>query len=429
MVTPAQPAAEKSSPCIARQPILTKDEDVLGYELFFHQSQEDRRFTSAANDATSATIDALSVMGFDTLCDGRVAFFDCTRQMLLQDCFALLPPGKVVVEIQESVSPDAEVLAACQRLKQEGRSIALDDFVPGDGREPLLEYADFVKIDIKKVAPAQAANLVAHCVSRQRQMLAKKVDTREDQVLALKNRFTLFQGYFFRLPEKLRVRQIPAGQSSRLRLLHAISKPQLEFAEIEELVKHDPPLCYRLLRYLNSPLLGLRAPVQSVRHALSVLGETELVRWIRMATTMAMGQEKSSDLVLASLVRARFCELLAPRMKHIESDLFLMGLVSLMDAILEVPIGVVIEEVSLSAETKAQLLRGKTGGKTPLSPIYDLMLAREAGEWETVTKLAKETDLSLYFINKTYNESMRWAHEITCTTPPAAQQKAKPTVI
>jgi c-di-GMP-related signal transduction protein len=428
MVTPAQSAAEKTSPCIARQPILTKDEDVLGYELFFHQGQEESRFTSAANEATSATIDALSVMGFDTLCDGRHAFFDCTRQMLLQDCLALLPPGKVVLEIQESVPADEEVIAACQRLRQEGHGIALDDYAPGDGREPLLEYADFVKVDIKKVAPAEAANLVARCVGRQRQMVAKKVETREEHVIALKNHFTLFQGYFFRLPEKLRVRQIPASQTSRLRLLQAISKPKLEFAEIEELVKHDPPLCYRLLRYLNSPLLGLRAPVQSVRHGLNVMGETELIRWIRMATTMSMGQEKSSDLVLASLVRARFCELLAARVKHIESDVFLMGLVSLMDAILEVPIGLVIEELSLSAETKAQLLCAKRGGTTPLSPIYDLMLAREAGEWEAVTKLAKEMDLSLYFINKSYNDSMRWAHEITCTVPPGVQQQAKPTV-
>src|ERR1700733_5832515 len=204
MVTPAQATAEKPSPCIARQPILTKDEDVLGYELFFHQSQEDRRFTSAANDATSATIDALSVMGFDTLCDGRLAFFDCTRQMLLQDCFALLPPDKVVLEIQESVPADDEVIAACKQLRQGGPSIALDDYAPGDGREPLLESPDFVKIDIKKVAPVQAANLVARCVGRQRQMVAKKVETREEQVIALKNRFTLFQGYFFRLPEKLR---------------------------------------------------------------------------------------------------------------------------------------------------------------------------------------------------------------------------------
>jgi EAL and modified HD-GYP domain-containing signal transduction protein len=136
-----------------------------------------------------------------------------------------------------------------------------------------------------------------------------------------------------------------------------------------------------------------------------------------------MGQEKSSDLILASLVRARFCELIGLKVKHGESDLFLMGILSLMDAILEVPIGVVIEKLSLDPETEAQLLCGKTGGKTSLSPIYDLMVAREAGDWEAVTKLGKQLDLSLFHVNKTYNEAMRWAHEITSVTRPQPPQE------
>ena len=131
-----------------------------------------------------------------------------------------------------------------------------------------------------------------------------------------------------------------------------------------------------MLRYLNSPLLALASPVNSVRHALTLLGERETVRWIRMATTLVMGQEKSSDLVLSCLVRARFCELLGPKVPHGKSDLFLMGMLSLMDAILEMPIGVLIEELCLDPGLKAQLLSGKSGSKTPLSPIYDLMIAR-----------------------------------------------------
>ena len=142
-------------------------------------------------------------------------------------------------------------------------------------------------------------------------MVARKVETREQFVQASKHGFTRFQGYFFRQPENLQTRQIPANQATYLRLLSAISKPEIDFAEIEELVKHEPSLCYRLLRYLNSPLLGLSTPVTSVRNALSLLGEHESIRWIRMATTLVMGQEKASDLVLASLVRARFCESLA----------------------------------------------------------------------------------------------------------------------
>jgi len=126
----------------------------------------------------------------------------------------------------------------------------------------------------------------------------------------------------------------------------------VDFTEIEDLVKREPALCYRLLRYLNSPLLGLPAPVLSIRHALNLLGERESVRWLRMATTLVMGQEKSSDLVLSSLVRARFCELVAPRVEHGATDLFLMGMLSLMDAILAVPIGMVIEELSLAPDIR-----------------------------------------------------------------------------
>jgi EAL and modified HD-GYP domain-containing signal transduction protein len=136
-----------------------------------------------------------------------------------------------------------------------------------------------------------------------------------------------------------------------------------------------------------------------------------------MATTLVMGREKSSDLVLSSMVRARFCELIAPKIKHVESDVFLMGMLSLMDAILEVPIGVVIEKLSLDPNTKAQLLGWKTGAQTPLSPIYDLMMAREAGDWEKVTSLGKKLDLSLYFMNSAYNEAMRWAYQMTSAVP------------
>ena len=419
MGTQAQAApSEKASPCIARQPILTKDENVVGYELFFRQTQEDQRFTSDADGATSVMIDTLSVIGFDVLCDARLAFINCTRQMLLKDWFALLHPDEVVVEIQETVRVDESVVAACERLKQGGYTIALDNFMPGDGRESLVRYADFIKVDVKKVAPDIAAGLVARYASKQCRMLAHKVETRQDQATAAKNGFAHFQGYFFRHPERLRARQIPANQASNLRLLQAISKPEMDFAEIEDLIKHEPSLCYRLLRYLNSPLLGISSPVQSIRHAVNLLGERELARWIRMATTLIMGQDKSSDLILASLVRARFCELMAPKVKHGESDLFLMGIISLMDAILEVPVGVITDNLSLNPETKAQLIGAKTGGKTTLSPVYDLMVAREAGDWDAVNKGGKQLDLSLVFINKTYNEAMRWAHEMTSAIRP-----------
>ena len=416
MSAPGQALAKEPVHCLARQPILAQDEKVLGYELLFRESPEDNHFNSDAETATCSIIDALNVMGLDVVCDGRLAFINCTHRMLLKGFFFLLPRDRVVVEIQD-VPAEASVIGACRQLKQKSYKIALDNFVPGDKREALVPFADFLKTDIRRFSAEQNAALAARYASKQRQMLAEKVESRVQFLTAQTAGFTLFQGYFFRHPERMRARHIPASQATYLRLLQAISAPQLDLTRVEDLIKHDPSLCYRLLRYLNSPLLGLSVPVQSVRHAMNMLGEQGLVRWIRMATTLAVGQDKCSDLVLSSLVRARFCELIAPKVDHGKSDLFLMGMLSLMDAILEMPMGVVVEGLALVPDTKESLLGAKTEGKTFLSPVYDLMLARESGDWERVTAQTKKLNLSLPFVNRTYNNAMTWAHQMTSAVP------------
>lgn len=414
----AAPVHKSAAPCIARQPILTAEERVVGYELFFREDREQRRFNSDGDSATSATINTLNLVGLNVLCDGRLAFINCTHHTLLTDYFMLLPPDDVVIEIQETVPPDEDVQRACQRLKQGGYSIALDNFEPGDRREALVPYADFLKVDIKKIPSTECASLVKRYATASCRMLAHKVETRLHFLTAGKAGFTWFQGYFFRQPESMQVREISANQATYLRLLNAVSKAEVDFAEIESLIKHEPALCYRLLRYLNSPVLGLASPVTSVRNALNLLGEKESVRWIRMATAFSMGQEKASDLVLSSLVRARFCELVAPRTEHGNADLFLMGMFSLIDSILAVPMGVVVEQLCLDVAIKEQLLAAKSGKKTPLSPVYDLMLAREAGDWGLVTQLGKQLNLSLSFVAETSNAAMCWAHEITSKARP-----------
>jgi len=160
MGTQAQTApAGQSTPCVARQPILTASEEVLGYELSFQQNSQGPDAASDVESKTCAIIDTLNVIGLWVLCDGRRAFIDCTHQMLLREYFALLPPG-VVFEIQQSVPGDEDVVALCQRLKQGDYMIALDDFVPGDKRESLVPYADFIKVDIKKVTPEEYGTMV-----------------------------------------------------------------------------------------------------------------------------------------------------------------------------------------------------------------------------------------------------------------------------
>jgi EAL and modified HD-GYP domain-containing signal transduction protein len=128
-----------------------------------------------------------------------------------------------------------------------------------------------------------------------------------------------------------------ANRLNYLRMLTAVSQAELDVREIENLVKGEASLCYRLLRYLNSAAFGFAKEIDSVRHALAILGEREVRRWIRLVATLGAGQGKTTELVLSAMVRTRFCELISPKIQHGDSDLFLMGMLSMMDVILEIP--------------------------------------------------------------------------------------------
>jgi EAL and modified HD-GYP domain-containing signal transduction protein len=269
MNTSGQAPASTPSPCLARQPILTKDEQVEGYELLFRENQEDNRFNADFENATSSIIDTLNIMGLDAICDGRLGFINCTEQMLLKEFFLLLPPDRIVIEIQQNVPADEAVLGACQRLKHNSYSLALDNFGPHDPREALVPFVDFLKVDIRRFTSAQSKALCAQYAGKPVRLIAHKVETRLQMITAGKDGFTLFQGYFFRRPERMRTRHIPANQASYLRLLQVISAAEVDLAAVENLIKHDASLCYRLLRYLNSPLLGVSSPVHSIRHGIT----------------------------------------------------------------------------------------------------------------------------------------------------------------
>jgi c-di-GMP-related signal transduction protein len=194
-----------------------------------------------------------------------------------------------------------------------------------------------------------------------------------------------------------------------LRMLQEVSRPELDLHGLERLIKVEASVCYRLLRYLNSAAFGLKNEVHSVRHALSMLGDREVRRWIRLVAAVGAGQQKASDLVLSALVRARFAEMLTPKVEHGESDLFLLGLLSLIDAMLEMPMADVLEKVPLDRETKAVLL----GQPSILRPVYQLMLAHESGEWEAAGQLSQNLHLDAEEVAGFYWQAQQWAREVS----------------
>jgi c-di-GMP-related signal transduction protein len=393
---------------VARQPIFDREEKVFGYELPFRDGLENA-FHGDTDEASRATLDRSLLMGLDVLCDGRRAFVNCTHDTLIKGLVTLLPSTTTVVEILETVPGDPDVVAACQGLREAGYTIALDDYVAGDPREGLTSLADIIKVDMQLTTEEQRIAMIQRLGGRHCRMLAEKIETHAEFVRARDQGFVYFQGYFFRRPEMMNTHDMPANQMNYLRMLQEVSRPELELKALEKLVKAEASVCYRLLRYLNSAMFGFQSEIHSVRHALSILGERDVRRWVRLVAAVGAGQEKTGDLVLSALVRGRFGELLSPRVVHGESDLFLLGLLSLIDAMLEIPMVDVLEKIPLDHETKAVLL----GRPSVLRPVYQLMLAHESGEWEAAAELSGKLHLDSEDVAGLYWQAQEWGREVS----------------
>lgn len=393
---------------IARQPIFSRDQQVYGYELLYRDSLENCFACNDTEAACRGTLDSSLLMGLDVLCGAACTFINCTREALLESYVTLLPPQSTILEILETVPPEPDVFSACRTLKEAGYRLALDDFVPDDPRESLTGVADLIKLDLKKTPRSRWEEMARTYSVRSIPMLAEKIETHEQFLATRDMGFRYFQGYFFQKPVIYTSTEIPHNQLNYLHMLQVVYQPELEWNILEKLIKHEASLCYRLLRYLNSASFGLRREIRTVRHALSMLGDRQIRKWITLVATVGAGRDKPDELVRSALVRGHFCELLSRRSGKKESDHFLLGLFSLMDTILGMPIAEILARVPIDHEIRNALL----GLPSSLRPLYDLMRAQEDADWQKCTELGAQLSFSETEIAQAYLESIRWAREV-----------------
>ncbi len=398
------PAQSTQTRFIARQPIFNRDKTVAGYELLFRATAENVFNGSDSDHASMSCMDTAVLVGFNTLSNGRSVFVNCTRDSLLNGYLTLFSPALTVVEILETVTPDAEVVAACRELKKAGYRIALDDFVDKPDYAPLTELADIIKVDFLLSPPLVREALVKKFGRTGTQLLAEKVETHEEFSAAVQLGFKLFQGYFFCKPTVLSTHDVASSRTIYLRILKAVNAPELDFGNIEQLIKSEPALYYRLLRYLNSVAFVFRGEIRSIAQALVLLGERDLRRWLMLVCAVLASNGKPLELVILALVRARFCELLARSSRASESASFMLGLFSLMDAILDTTKEFVVEQVSLPSEVEAALL----GTPNALRTVYELVVAFEFGEWSACEELIHRMRIRGDAVNQAYAEAVTW---------------------
>jgi len=395
---------------VARQPILDSHRCLTAFELLFRNSHENRCPPSDPDVASKKTMDTALLVGLDTLSGGHDVFLNCADDLILSGLPTLFPPGITVIEVLESVQPTPSILDACREFKRLGYRIALDDFVPQPGLEPLIELADVIKIDVRSTSPADCAAIASKYLATNHQLLAEKVETKEEFQRAATMGFTRFQGYFFSKPTILSTARIDGLDSNQFRMLRMLGKAQLDLVEVEAVVKSDPALCYRLLRLLNSSVFYFQSEIRSVLHALMLLGEAEVRKWLLLVCAVVGGMKaQKRHLLITALVRARFLELIAPEAQLSRSALFILGMLSLMDALLDVPITAIADQVAVSTEVRSAL----AGAPSPLRRCLDLALAYEGADWILCEEIRKEWRIPPGVVSRAYVDALGWAKEVS----------------
>jgi c-di-GMP phosphodiesterase len=389
---------------VARQPILDARRNVFGYELLFRSGWRNF-FTGESDDATLQTLDNCLVMGIDALADHHLAFVNCTREALVNNLVTLLPPATTVLEILETVEPDNELLAACRRLREMGYTLALDDFVPRPDLWPLVEIASFVKVDFRLSDAAMRRRIRDMVRDSPAALVAEKVVDQEEFDVALDEGYEYFQGFFFCRPKIITDRGIPPNWLNYLRLLAELTRTPLNLPEVTRIVESEISICYRLLRLANSALMGNRSNVISVQGALMMVGEDRFRTLVTLAASGALGRGQPSALISLSLERARFCELVGMLIGERRTEQYMLGLLSLLDAILHSPMDLLVKSLPLRDEARAALLGAENRVALPLNLIRSF----EAGDWGPCAGTANELGVSEEKLASIYMESIKWA--------------------
>jgi len=290
---------ESLSRFLARQPILTPERRLFGYEILARYGPENYCREASEAQSNVKAMDELFLMGIRTMTEGRPAFVNCTREFLVGDLLTLMPSDLVVGEILETVKPDEKVLAACTRMKDAGYRLALDDYIDSSEIRPLLGFADFVKIDVLATRYEEQERVVRLCHAHGIPALAEKVETGQQFQRCKEIGYDYFQDYFFCRPQVVERRSLPVNKAAYLKLLQAANERDFELNRVAEQLKKDLALSYRLLRYLNSPWFGFQGQVHSIPYALTLTGELALRKWISVVVVAAICSY--SDICLSSM--------------------------------------------------------------------------------------------------------------------------------
>ncbi|HUT02107.1 MAG TPA: HDOD domain-containing protein [Phycisphaerae bacterium] len=398
-------ATERAAAILATtRPIFDRLSNVYGYEVDLPSGFGPELAKLAAEGGGG--IGSWRSLGFDGIMGLGRGHLTFPRGLLIEQFPVLFPPEVLVVGVPRDPKGDRELLDACRQLKDVGYELELVNFLPGQMDSPFLDFGDMVRVSASLPRRDQA-EICEKLVARGIRTIATGVDTPRQHENAVEAGFWYFQGDFFRRPILTSAQELPSQKAHYLALLKEVSRPELVYDELETIIRLDVAMTYRLLRFINSAWHGLRQTVDSVRHALVLLGPREVRWWASMLILRELGDDKPKELFRRCLIRAKMAEGIAPLigLGAKASELFLTGMFSLVEALTNVPLTRVLEGLPLNEDIKLALLIHAG----PYGPVYEAVEHYELGEWDQLAGSLEELELDKDALPEVFVAAVRWA--------------------
>ncbi|MBQ4857995.1 HDOD domain-containing protein [Pseudoalteromonas sp. MMG007] len=394
----------------ARQPILNREKELIGYELLFRDGVDNVFPDIDGDQATTRLIEGSQFnFGLEDLTDSKPAYINFTLDTLLKGYPSMLSKESVVVEILETVQPGKRLLAIVKDLKDKGYTIALDDYMHQPVWRHFYPFIDIIKIDFLSCDVDAIKTIINDLKPHPHiKLLAEKVETYDIYKQALDLGFDYFQGFFFSKPEMVQSKTLPPSEMALAELLYETSNVDIDLQKITDVFERDVNLSYKLLRYSNSAAFVRRAEISTIKQALIFLGANEIKKLLSLLFAAQVSANKPVELIRLSLTRARFAELLAISHGQFKDTgmAFLTGMMSLMDAILDESMQSVMKKLPLSNDIKAALLEDEG----LLAKYLNLVKYYEQADWDAANALTKELNLGNK-VPDAYHEALGWVSE------------------
>ncbi len=388
----------------ARHPILDLHGKVHGYQLLFRNGPE-AAFRGDGDFATRKVLDSAMLFGLEKLTSNLPAFVNCTAETLTSGLVQIFPAKITVLEIREGTEPSPKLISACSSLRAAGYKLALDHFTWIRGIEALVEAAAYIKVDFARTDAQERHKLLRQLTGAPVALLAENVETQEQFVKARAEGFALVQGFYFCRPVLLENRGVPSNWLSQVEILRQLQNETLNLRKLAELVKRDPSLTYRLLRLINSPICAMQQEVTNIQAALLAVGEDTFRRMATVAITSEMNAGQTTELLRMAFVRGRFCELAAAHKALDGREQYLLGLLSLLPAMLRVP----MKELTPSLPLRKEISRALEGEQVAERGLLEWLERYEKADWAACDKLEETLSVGGGRLIGCYQEAMAWA--------------------